>query len=139
MLYFSETGWTLPDIMQANSEFDLNYDQDEYERKINRLVRRIQKGNGDQRGWREAVRRLRSEDHYLLVLIDGDAQSPKSRHPAEVWKLVLTASAVVAVLLPAEWLLYSHVSDTQVAKPLSLFVFIVVVAGAMYLNQRASR
>ena len=33
MLYFSETAWTLPDIMEVNEEFDRRYDQDEYEQK----------------------------------------------------------------------------------------------------------
>lgn len=34
MLYFSETGWTLPDIMQVNEQFDLSYGMEEYEKKI---------------------------------------------------------------------------------------------------------
>jgi hypothetical protein len=41
MLYFSETAWTLPDIMEVNEEFDRRYDQDGYERKIAQLVRSI--------------------------------------------------------------------------------------------------
>ena len=40
MLYFSETDWTLPDIMQVNDEFDRDYDQDEYEKKITHLIRK---------------------------------------------------------------------------------------------------
>jgi hypothetical protein len=31
MLYFTESGWTLPDIMKVNDDFDREYDQDEYE------------------------------------------------------------------------------------------------------------
>lgn len=38
MLYFSETAWTLPDIMEVNNEFDREYDQAEYENKISRLI-----------------------------------------------------------------------------------------------------
>jgi hypothetical protein len=34
MLYFSETGWTLPEIMEVNEQFDQDYDQDEYEKKL---------------------------------------------------------------------------------------------------------
>src|SRR5690349_23643303 len=34
MLYFTESGWTLPDIMQVSEQFDREYDQDEYEKKI---------------------------------------------------------------------------------------------------------
>jgi len=80
MLYFTETGWTLPDIMQVNSEFDQAYDQDEYEKKIARLVHHIRLSDEDRSSWEEAVRRLRSEDHYLLVLIDGDSHRPSLGH-----------------------------------------------------------
>ncbi len=34
MLYFSETGRTLPDMAEVSAEFDREYSQDEYERKI---------------------------------------------------------------------------------------------------------
>ena len=34
MLYFSETAWTLPDMAEVNQEFDSNYDQGEFARKI---------------------------------------------------------------------------------------------------------
>jgi hypothetical protein len=43
MLYFSETGWTLPDMMQVNEEFDRNYDQNEYEQKIAGLIRNFER------------------------------------------------------------------------------------------------
>src|ERR1035441_2120372 len=42
MLYFTETGWTLPDMMAVGAEFDRDYDRDAYERKIAGLVRGIQ-------------------------------------------------------------------------------------------------
>ena len=50
MLYFTESGWTLPDIMTVSAEFDQGYDRDEYEEKIGRLVRRIEDGleSGDE-------------------------------------------------------------------------------------------
>jgi hypothetical protein len=38
MLYFTESGWTLPDIMEVSDNFDREYDQDKYERKIAKLV-----------------------------------------------------------------------------------------------------
>jgi len=38
MLFFTESGWTLPDMMKVNKDFDRQYDQDEYEHKIARLV-----------------------------------------------------------------------------------------------------
>jgi len=47
MLYLSESGWTLPDMMAISSEFDQHYDQDEYERKIAKVVQHIRKGKTD--------------------------------------------------------------------------------------------
>ena len=44
MLYFTETGWTLPDMKQVSSDFDRDYDQGEYEQKIGGLVSKIQSG-----------------------------------------------------------------------------------------------
>ena len=38
MLYFTESGWTLPDIMKVSEDFDRENDQAEYERKIAKLV-----------------------------------------------------------------------------------------------------
>jgi hypothetical protein len=44
MLYFTETGWTLPDMIQVNAEFERrDYDYDTYERKILGLAREIEK------------------------------------------------------------------------------------------------
>jgi len=63
MLYFTESGWTLPDIMKVNQDFDCEYDQDEYEHKIAKLVRnadkRIRRGaRDDYDKWWAAIRFL---------------------------------------------------------------------------------
>ena len=76
MLYFSETGWTLPDIMEVSAVFERDYDTSEYVHKIEALIRsfrsNVRKNNQDEfEAWKEAVRILRQEDHYLLVLIGG--------------------------------------------------------------------
>jgi hypothetical protein len=73
MLYFTETGWTLPDMMQVNDEFDRDYDQNEYEEKIAKLIRsstkRVRKENPTEYGrWLDAIRKLSKEDHYILVM-----------------------------------------------------------------------
>jgi hypothetical protein len=75
MLYFSETDWTLPDIAEVNEEFECEYDQDEYEKKIGRVIsdalkqaRKEGKESGD--NWSDAIRLLRKGDHYLLVMMD---------------------------------------------------------------------
>jgi len=47
MLYFSETGWSLPGILDVNAEFERDYDNDEYEAKspapFDKLKRRMPK------------------------------------------------------------------------------------------------
>ncbi len=74
MLYFTESGWTLPDIMKVSEDFDREYDQAKYEQKIAKLVtkadRRIRKGSReDYDRWWAAIRFLRREDHYISVMI----------------------------------------------------------------------
>ena len=80
MLYFSETGWTLPDMAEVHATFDRDCDQGQYEAKIAGLIRHIRASDkrGDKSGlhaWDEAVRRIRNEDHYLLEMIDQGSGS----------------------------------------------------------------
>jgi hypothetical protein len=75
MMYFSETASTLPDIWEVNEEFDRDYDQVEYEGKIAGLIRGLsdnarERDTTELANWNEAIRTLRNEDHYLLVMID---------------------------------------------------------------------
>ncbi|MGD0890288.1 MAG: hypothetical protein ABR923_02055 [Terracidiphilus sp.] len=75
MLYFSETGWTIPDIVEVNAGFERDYNDVEYEEKIGGIVRRIQEKQNledeEQRGaWCAAVETVGEEDCYLLTLID---------------------------------------------------------------------
>lgn len=74
MLYFTESGWTLPDMMKVSEDFDREYDQAKYEQKIAKLVtkadRRIRKGSRDDYDrWWAAIRFLEREDHYITVMI----------------------------------------------------------------------
>jgi len=80
MLYFTESGWTLPDIYEANAEFDRDYDEIEYEKKIGELVGNIQardaaQSQQEQAAWDDAVEKLSQGDHYLLILIDAAPSS----------------------------------------------------------------
>lgn len=64
----------MPDIMEVSDEFDRTYDQGEYEKKIADLVRnsvkRARKENREEyEGWWDAIRVLKREDHYILVMI----------------------------------------------------------------------
>jgi hypothetical protein len=74
MLYFTETGWTLPDMTAVYEEFDRDYDQDHYEKKVAGLIRRADKfARKESRDvydrWWAAIRLLRREDHYITVMI----------------------------------------------------------------------
>jgi hypothetical protein len=104
MLYFSETGWSLPDILEVNAEFERDYDTDEYERRILALATKIAHRDEISAGedldhWYEAVQKLSEGDHYLLVLIDKRlvAKAPSPRPRGDFIKLVLTAIGVLAL------------------------------------------
>jgi hypothetical protein len=97
MLYFTESGWTLPDILDVAEKFDEQYDQTGYERKIARLAGHAMeraRAGGHLGNWRDAARLLETEDHYLSVMI-GQA-SAAVRPPHDQLKLWITALALVA-------------------------------------------
>jgi hypothetical protein len=108
MLYFSETAWSLPDIMDVNNAFEREYDTAVYEEKIGTLVSNFREWAGKAepstlKSWDEAVRILSTEDHYLLVLLNA---GKRSADLSLVDKLKLTAVAfvIVIVLLATEFL-----------------------------------
>lgn len=82
MLYFSETDWTLPGILEVNAEFERDYDETEYEEKIADLVRNLESRATpeEQDMFDDALLKLSDGDHYLQILI-GNA-SVRSEHSA---------------------------------------------------------
>jgi hypothetical protein len=75
MLYFTESGWTLPDMAAVQEDFDSEYDQNEYEKKIAKLITNAAKHDGKEsrdeyEAWWAAIRFLRREDHYISVMIE---------------------------------------------------------------------
>jgi hypothetical protein len=102
MLYFSETGWTLPDIAEVNETFEREFDQRQYEHKIARLIRQLcarhRRDNADELGgWKEAVGRLREGDHYLLVMIEQAGTT--GRPHGDLVRLIVTALVISGVLV----------------------------------------
>jgi hypothetical protein len=106
MLYFSETGWTLPDMTEVNDKFDRECDQAQYEKKIAHLIRRaIARTRGENpeeaASWIGAIRKLKKEDHYISVMAEEAGVSTGSL--TDNWKtaalLALFACAFVAFLL----------------------------------------
>ena len=121
MLYFTESGWTLPNILEINAEFERDYDNEEYEQKIAALVREIDKqneteGGDEQSKWDDAIVKLAEGDHYLLVLIGLGRSCPargfsewlpaskfygtgKARPPGDFLRLIVVALVLTVVML----------------------------------------
>ena len=100
MLYFSETEWTLPGMLEINMEFERDYDDREYERKIVGLIRKIElRDAGDeeqQRTWDEAVAKLVEGDNYLSLMLDRSFKNGETvRPPHDRLKLWLAALCII--------------------------------------------
>ena len=73
MLYFSEVDETLPDMMEISAAFDLEYDQAAYEEKMASIIRNFVTwaklhDTAALAQWKAAIKKLKSEDQYILVL-----------------------------------------------------------------------
>jgi hypothetical protein len=124
MLYFSETDWTLPDMTEVNAEFDRDYDQDEYEKKIagliGRVIAKFKSDSTAHENWDAAIEKLSEGDRYLLVMVRlattrnaGGGWLPSfdrtaKRPPYDVLKLLVASVGFVAVsiglTLFAQWM-----------------------------------
>jgi len=103
MLYFSTTGWTLPDMDEVHAEFERDCDRTLYEKRMARLIRRLRlriraAGKEDYETWKRSIEDLRDGDHYVFALIA--AAQPKG----EVTRLIITALVVIGVMLVALYL-----------------------------------
>ncbi len=103
MLYFSESGWTLPEMAEVKAVFDRDYDRGLFETRMARLIRRARSRlmGGDKaeyETWQWAIQELRGQDHYVLALI---AAAPPT---GEITRLVLTALVIIGVILVALFL-----------------------------------
>lgn len=135
-LFFSETGWTLPDMLRVNEEFERDYDCDRYERKIADLIRNARKrdeqtdpGRGEL--WSEAVGILSREDHYILVMIRQAGGS--TRPPGDLLELFLAAFAVIALLVGLTFgAEYFHIDTSREALAYYFWVLAIIVV-AFYL------
>jgi Ca2+/H+ antiporter len=144
MLYFSETDWTLPNMMEVSRDFDQNYDQDQYESKVGQIVQRIHAqddGNMDD-SWDEAVRRLLDEDHYLSVLINGASRSSSESAKMSRWdivRLILASILVVAVSIPISFFVFSHVDNPAISKFIAGSTLLALVVLAVSVANRGHR
>jgi hypothetical protein len=100
MLYFTEAEETLPDIYEVNDQFEREYDDSAYEKKIAGLLRNAYRRNrrespeGANR-WKQAIADLRKEDHYLLVMVDESLELSA----AMAWGIGIGISFVIFLLM----------------------------------------
>jgi Flp pilus assembly protein TadB len=102
MLYFSETAWTLPNMMAISDQFERRYDQDEYEDKIARLIRTARQrarreDRPDFEAWSDAIRALSKEDHYILLMVKQAGGSVSV--PGQLFRFWRAGVALVCVYL----------------------------------------
>jgi hypothetical protein len=100
MLYFSEVGWTLPDMMQVSDEFDRQYDQNDYEHRVAQLIaeldRRLRKDSQPEyQDWRSAAQFLKRKDHYINVMIGQAGLRP----PGDRLKLWMPGFALAVLFV----------------------------------------
>ena len=104
MLYFSETAWTLPDMMEVNEAFEGEYDTEEYEQKISGLIRSFRErahteDRNELEAWDKAVQKLRGEDHYILVMANTPDPLERRLFTRDGVQLVLTAFGIVCLII----------------------------------------
>jgi hypothetical protein len=102
MLYYSKTGWTLPDMEEVQDAFERYHHQFEYEQKIAGLVHNLRSQRHDRNqeqsdAWDEAQRMLKGRNHYILSLIS--AGQHQGTRWFEVLKIWLTAAIALAATL----------------------------------------
>lgn len=103
MLYFTETGWTLPDMKEISAEFDRDYDQDEYESKIGGLIigikgRLATQSEEEQETWDRAMEKLSAGDNYLSVLVNVEKKKQNwVKHTLMVVVVALVLFALTAL------------------------------------------
>jgi hypothetical protein len=137
MLYFSETGWTLPDMKEASAEFDRDYDEAKYEDKVEQLIRSLRACQDEfaERAWLNAVTVLSSEDHYLLVLINAAQETtPAPRPPGDLRRLIFTAAAVVVALAGVGFLAASWKLTDSAARYLIFATMVVLLSALLYFR-----
>lgn len=135
MLYFSETYPTLPDMMEVAEKFEGQYNDAEYEEKIRRLAKEAFERDRKEwpenvQRWREAIRLLKKEDHYILVMLDVP------RSGADVVKLAAAGLILTAVLASAiaamDW--GSRHIHLKIPDQLEVGALVLLLAALYYLS-----
>jgi len=156
MMYFTESGYVPEDPIALNEEFEAQYDTDEYETKISKLLHRAYQRLGKEneqtrKAWENAIKCLRRGDHYLLVMWDlsssGEMRDPS---PSEEWSvayvlkilagslgvIILMFAVVFAVEKFAPQLLWvrTHIPVPNPRVLLTIFL-LIIAAGFLFPSQ----
>jgi hypothetical protein len=133
MLYFSETGWTVPGMAEAAQRFESEYDSRQYEKKIAALIKKLQtrlKSDDPNtlKAWLDALEKLSEGDHYLLVLARVDA-APPHRPPHDFLKLCVTALLIVVVGVGLMALLPEQAAGPFVREKSAFVMWLIAIIG----------
>jgi hypothetical protein len=108
MMYFTESDpASCENPIELNDEFEAQYDTEEYEAKISRLLHNAHKRLKDEsaenlRNWKDAVDTLRKGDHYILILLDEKSESVQQGPRigrAIAWGVGLGVALVILMML----------------------------------------
>ena len=144
MMYFTEIEEMPEDPIKLNEEFEAEYDSDEYEAKVYKLLRhayaRIKKENpGAARQWNEAIQELGKGDHYILVLLNESSLTGsilKERPPHDSLKLLAVGLAVAALLILAAFIPVKFGPQLQAHSHLLFGIFITLVLAGYFFPRR---
>jgi hypothetical protein len=144
MMYFTEGPDAVEDPVKLNDEFEAQYDSEEYESKVSRLLHRAYlraKKEDAQRveSWKDAIRVLRKGDHYILVLWGAGrgGRGPSGIPPRIRVFTYLMITLGVALMLGVAYL--SKTSARPAHPHLLLAVFIVMVAAGYIFPRQIGR
>jgi len=134
MFLFSESSGSAD--LEAQEKFDGGYDSGAYESKVTKLLGRSyarDKGTDDGRAsWRDALRALKQQDFYGLVMVD-QAKIPRSQEglwafewemlPFEIIELLVIVLGFLLIFRPGVLGLYLPDWVRWLAYPLFVWVF----------------
>jgi hypothetical protein len=101
MLFFSEAHASLPDMENVTAEFDQTYNMFDYEQKVSSLLCNVYKR--DRRDsllaqqWRDAIRTLRWQDHYIKIMLKRGLASANRKRDFLIY--IAIGGIVVLILL----------------------------------------
>jgi hypothetical protein len=115
MMYFTENAGAIEDPVKLNEEFEAQYDSEEFETKIAKLLHhahaRVKKESPEKaRLWSNAIRTLNKGDHYILVL--WSLPSTDERPPYDSLKLLVAAILIALATLAWQLWVAPRVSET---------------------------